>query len=236
MLYIANMASKIHGVKKLLKPIYYSYKNRIYKNRNELFKSNALTVLKAFDELMAQYNIPYSVFAGTMLGAIREKGFIKHDLDLDVTVFYSDRPLNMTDIMRSAGFKLIKYFTVDGGKHGLEETYEMDGVTLDIFYVHYDENGCTYQCDFHSEGLTSWEHAMIKYGHIGARKLAMPVSRELIRVPFEDISVNVMSNYDEWLRCRYGNDYMIPNPDFHDTGMNAYIIERWRDAVYNVFD
>ena len=230
--YVANLVSRIPGAKRLLKPLYYSYKEKVNNNRNRIFRLNAISVLRAFDAVMMDNNIAYSVFAGTMLGAVREKGFIKHDLDIDTTVFYSDRPINMIEIMQNAGFRLIKTFTIDDGSKGLEETYEMDNVTIDIFYVHYDDDGHTYQCDFHAYNeSTSFDHSMRKYGYVISRKLKMPVSRQVKRIAFESIHVNIMINYDEWLRCRYGDDYMIPNPNFTDRSDNPYIIV-WKHASY----
>ena len=138
----------------------------------------------------------------------------------------------MIEIMQNAGFRLIKTFTIDDGSKGLEETYEMDNVTIDIFYVHYDDDGHTYQCDFHAYNeSTSFDHSMRKYGYVISRKLKMPVSRQVKRIAFESIHVNIMINYDEWLRCRYGDDYMIPNPNFTDRSDNPYIIV-WKHASY----
>ena len=73
--YVANLVSRIPGAKRLLKPLYYSYKEKVNNNRNRIFRLNAISVLRAFDAVMMDNNIPYSVFAGTMLGAVREKGF-----------------------------------------------------------------------------------------------------------------------------------------------------------------
>lgn len=43
-----------------------------------------LEMLKVFDQFCREHNLHYSLYAGTLLGAIRHKGFIPWDDDLDV--------------------------------------------------------------------------------------------------------------------------------------------------------
>lgn len=47
-------------------------------------------LLKEFDRVCRQLNIPYMLFAGSMLGAVRHKGFIPWDDDLDVLMLRPD--------------------------------------------------------------------------------------------------------------------------------------------------
>ena len=48
----------------------------------------------------------YSLAFGTMLGAVREHGFIGHDLDIDVFVRIEDFNKNLIDCLKKAGFIL----------------------------------------------------------------------------------------------------------------------------------
>jgi len=49
-----------------------------------------LSMLRELDEIASRHGIPYYLAYGTALGAIREKGFIPWDLDVDVYVKYDD--------------------------------------------------------------------------------------------------------------------------------------------------
>ena len=49
-----------------------------------------LVLLQEFDRVCAQLDIPYVLFAGTMLGAVRHRGFIPWDDDLDVMMLRQD--------------------------------------------------------------------------------------------------------------------------------------------------
>lgn len=52
----------------------------------KLIQKNLLELLKEFDCVCKDHNIKYSLHAGTLLGAIREKGFIPWDDDADITM------------------------------------------------------------------------------------------------------------------------------------------------------
>lgn len=49
-----------------------------------------LQLLAEFDRVCRKLNVPYTLFAGTMLGAVRHQGFIPWDDDLDVLMLRAD--------------------------------------------------------------------------------------------------------------------------------------------------
>lgn len=216
----------VPGMKQLLLPTY----NKIGKYlTNRSFKRKGLLTLEEFDKLMTNNNINYSIFAGTLLGAIREKGPLKHDLDLDTIIFDKDYSPRIEQILLSNGFKIVRRYLVDEGRLAREETYGKHGVTIDIYYAYSDDKYPTYMCDFIGSNNCDNSISMKLYGYVSVRRLELPISYNMKRVQFGNIQVNAIDNAEEWLSLRYGKDYMIPNPNYHDKGDNPNIYE-WKEV------
>ena len=228
---LADILRHVPFLNTILKPIYHKLGRHYSNNRFMALHTNGIRVLQEFDKALAGANIPYSVYAGTLLGAIRENGILKHDFDIDTAVFAEQDYNKVRRALENSGFTLLRYFEVDNSKSGREETYCKDGVDIDIFYIYRDENGITYNCDFHPiQGTRDLYDSMRKHGRVGVRKCELPVSQCVVRAPFEDIYVNVLVNADEWLKARYGVNYMVPDPNFKDTGREKNIYE-WTSVM-----
>ena len=243
--FIARLAARVGRVgwlKAFFTPFYYIYR-RIFvipltQKRNELFRTNAINVLNDFDSCMVQNGFDYTLAFGTMLGAVREHGFIQHDLDLDVAMWIDQHSQSFRDCMLNAGFNLLHELTVDNGKSGLELTYYKDDVTIDIFFVYPAIDKYPYCCDFLAvPGSASFAHSMERFGRIIARRLQLPWTREYIRVPFANLQLPICKNADEILAFRYGPDYLIPNPKWHYTDTNQYTtVWEEKKGVANVYN
>lgn len=57
---------------------------------HEAHQRSLVGLLKEFDRICRQLDIPYVLFAGTMLGAVRHQGFIPWDDDVDVILLRED--------------------------------------------------------------------------------------------------------------------------------------------------
>lgn len=225
LLEVANVAAKIPGIKKLLKPIYYPLKKYIWRKHNKNFKDNALNLIAEFTSTLDKNKIPYTIAFGTLLGGIREKGFIKHDLDIDIAMWHDERPDNLQDILNQIGFKLSHTYSIEEGRLGLEETYIKNGVGIDIFYFYSAINKHPYCCDFLPiNNLPTPSSSMKKYGKVLARRIEMPMTRERMIIDFENLKLPAPVNAHELLAFRYGHDYMIPNPNWGITSFNDYIV------------
>ena len=67
-----------------------------------------LEILKVIDRVCAEHDIPYSLYAGTLLGAVRHQGFIPWDDDLDICMSRADynRFLKVWEQVQPEGYLL----------------------------------------------------------------------------------------------------------------------------------
>ena len=215
---IAHRFSKIPFVKTLLKPIYYPYKNWLQKKRNKMFRSYALETIKLFDDIMRSHGYKYTLGAGTLLGAIREKGFIKHDLDIDTFMWIDDFSETMIHDLETNGFRLLHTYSIEDSKYGREDTFVYkDSISIDVFYLYEMPGHYPYVCDWSAfPDCETIEESLNKHGGLLPRRVHMPVKREIVYTEFENLQLPIPINAHEVMAYRYGDDYLIPNPQYRD--------------------
>ncbi|NLO09324.1 MAG: hypothetical protein GX129_05580 [Clostridiales bacterium] len=118
-------------------------------------QSNILDCLVEFDRICRAYNIPYAIDGGTLLGAVRHKGFIPWDTDADVVILRRDYERFYMVCKSKGGLDHKRFFLQDyttdpyyrwgysrlllkGTRYvraGYEHIPAQDGVFLDIFIM-----------------------------------------------------------------------------------------------------
>ena len=226
---IAHRAAKNRIVKEILRPFYSLYQQMNRNKRNRVFRKNGLEALVQFDRCMQEKGLFYTLAFGTMLGAIREHGFINHDLDIDVSMFIEDYSDDLASYLGDYGFRLHHSFLVDDGLLGREETYLFKGVSIDIFFFYPAIDYYPYCCDFQMYNDTStFRESMKKYGRVLPRRIELPMRKERKKVSFEGVPLFVPQNAEEILSFRYGDDYMTPNPKWEVNSHDLHIVE-WKE-------
>ena len=210
----AHNVARIPFAKTLIKPFYYTYKKWLNKKRRKAYKEHALDTLADFDRCMRGNGFKYTLIFGSMLGAVREKGFIKHDLDIDVAMWKEDYSEEVQHCLEAAGFKLDHRYLIDEGESAREETYVMNNVSIDVFCINPPIDEYPYICSKWApvEGCATKQESMKKYGYITGKRLEMPISKQFIDVPFENLMLPVANNAKEVLAFYYGEDFMNPDP------------------------
>lgn len=132
-------------------------------------QEEAFRVLKEFDRICRKHNLKYSLSCGTMLGAVRHKGFIPWDDDVDVVMTIDDY-IKFEEIVDSeigedfhyTDNKREKYYMRSYAKlrsnrlFGLEENSKHlpihHGVWVDIFCAHHMPSDPQLQLEQFNEG------------------------------------------------------------------------------------
>ncbi|WP_288279423.1 LicD family protein [uncultured Prevotella sp.] len=83
----------------------------IFEGIKPIDKEIANENLKLLKEVCDRNGLQFLLFFGTLLGAVREHGFITHDEDIDLVMMKSDMPafLAMLFELREVGFELARY-------------------------------------------------------------------------------------------------------------------------------
>ena len=190
------------------------YKKEEKKQNKALHKYGWKICLKV-EELLKEYR--HSVFFGTLLGFIRDKGFIAHDADIDYAII-NDTPEweDFHNKLKEYGFKFNRAFVVDGKK--IEATYSYKGVNIDFFILSGD---CELKCN------AFYRLSDVAYKYIteySIKQQTCPVIREFENYLINNVSVKIPKNYNEILNCLYGADWRIPNRNWSDSDV-SYILK-----------
>ena len=199
--------------------------------RNTTFRKNALEVLFSFDKCMVENGYNYCLIFGTLLGAIREKGFITHDFDIDVAIPIKERTPDLQKKLEYNGFKLSHRFRIEDGDLGCEETYihKKTGVSIDVFFICPAIDTYPYVCCWnYGNGCASYRETMKRYGGVVPRRIELPFDGNLERVKFESIHVNIPQNAHLISEFSYGPNYLIPDPNYVAPTEHRYI---WNEKL-----
>lgn len=153
-------------------------------------RENSRLNLLDFKRIMDKYNIFFALTAGTVLGAVRDKNFILHDEDIDLAFFSKDkqRVIDTLPELQKLGFDVIRY----NRRHVISIMRHGDYIDLCFFEKinksEYDCDGCMM--------LSQFMENTIKYKFIG----------EYFYVP---------QDYEGYLTCEYGENWMTPRYDFN---------------------
>lgn len=194
-----------------------SFWHKIYIDPRRRAKRRRLGVrlLEEIDLAMKQHDKPYTLTFGTLLGAIREKGFIPHDTDVDIAVWADEDYSEVFKTLESRGFELKREIIVDNGEFGLEYTYRYHGFYVDFFFMYPMGDGSYYGTEFRDHpGCNNWGESIREKGGLHVFRIFLPMSKELERVPFEKSSFMVTKDALGFVEGYYGPNWRIPDPTF----------------------
>lgn len=176
-------------------------------------------MMKDIDELLMFHHIPYYINRGTLLGAVRHKGFIPwdEDLDIDVDVYYEQKLLSLMPYLKLLGYGIVPMWF--GYKVYLLTGQEITGKSyrfpfLDIFLTKMKNNKIFYARTSHvgQWGRREGEPIFIKQEELYPRK----------RYTFGLLQILGPHDPLPFLTCLYGSDWDRVAAYWYD-----HQIEKW---------
>lgn len=195
------------------------------RRRRKMFKWG-LPMMDAIDKAMKDNGVPYTLVYGTLLGAVREKGFIKHDCDVDMALWADEDYSKAFAQLEAMGFTRKRSITVDDGRLGHEETFKYHSASVDFFFFYPDGEGKYYGTSFQNQdGCSNWKESIAKAGGLRVYKLPLPMSKETEDTAFEDRTYQVTKDAMNFIVAHYGPGWKVPDPTFvyPRKGENEYI-------------
>lgn len=219
----------------LLDPVLALRSKHLAKKRRNLFVKNRLSILGEFDALLTSNGISYSLAFGTLLGAVREKGFIPHDEDIDVAIWKDTNYIEIERVLTKNGFSLIRRTETDNGNFSREDTYMKKGVLIDVFtFYPYDDKNSYTTVYIPFPDCKTFNDSMVKHGGVMPVQLILPFSKETERIPFENIMLPAINNREDFIEAKYGKNWRIPTTDYEYTDMGEGIRKNREDKVTKV--
>lgn len=193
--------------------IIYPALNKVYRlysvpTRRRNMKRNGYRVLDEVYEISLKNNLNCFAVFGSLLGCIREGGFIPHDCDLDFGVLPGTTPSKLVNIfVEQYNFKFLHAFSYHG--EVTEVTLQRWGVPMDfIFYKEDDtKSWCTVYHWSPDAGYTDARQNSVK--NVNQARVT-----DLRTLTVHGARVFVPENYEEFLCSEFGAGWRIPDPTF----------------------
>ena len=168
--------------------------------RATLLQKNGMKSLKEIVNLLGQHKIFYWIDAGTLLGIVRDKKFIKKDTDIDIAVVL-ENPDVLYEILLENEYNIWYYYHNNQGEKRLIRA-EKHGVGIDfeIFYknqkYYYD---APRELPPEVDALESGQKAVLRFQFDSE-----VIEQQTTRI-FNGISLKIPENYDIYFDVYYTN-------------------------------
>jgi len=206
---IANKYRHSKWAIRLLGPVWLPIK---YRKKRQNYKNHAMETLLHAKTCLDNAGLFFWIDFGTLLGAYREKDFIKHDMDIDISMFANNIEA-AKKAMTQGGFKLTKTFEILGDPTGVEQTYTYKGVSIDIFF-YIEESDLMYCSAFYWQKEDDYLFGGAREASV--RKWFCP-NTGFAPMTFKGHEFNAPKDIVKYLTVNYGPNFMKPDKKFDYT-------------------
>lgn len=191
------------------------HKYYIDPRRRRKLHRHGVEALQLLDRAMTEAGRPYTLAYGTLLGAVREHGFIAHDCDIDIALWADEDYSPVWEKLKGSGFRLTRQILVDGGEYAREDSWKYKSISIDFLYFFPDEGDIWQRSEFRNQdGCSTWKESIAKAGGLKVLQVHLPLSKETEYVPFESIEEPVTKSALAFIEEYYGKNWRTPDPGF----------------------
>lgn len=216
---IARKYSKNQICILFFRPIFRLVHEQQKKKQIQDFHNYGMELLSKISSISKKNDLLFWLEFGTLLGAVRDHDFIKHDFDIDLGVMFKDQE-KFHKLLSEEGFELVREFILYDNNQisGLERTYSYKSVLVDIFFYHIISDNEIFTNSFTPILNNSSYNAKAE-----VKGITMPYDG-FEEILFKGLKVNIPRNTDQYLKKLYGENYMIPDPHFNYKNVMTNII------------
>ncbi len=168
------------------------------KRRSQAIAKHGFEALKKFHQICINNNISYWLYAGTLLGMIRDKDLIHSDTDIDIGMWQSDEVrIKLEEVLHEHDYKKLYEFSVSGNIR--EQRFEYKGVGIDIYYFRHEG-------DFSYASVFNTKDNKLYLIHERYRKSAFD---KITNINVNDVTLSIPQDYIHILEQLYG-DWQTP--------------------------
>lgn len=165
--------------------------------------------IRAVENALQSSDALYYVYAGTLLGLIRNGKFISWDFDIDYAVVITPEFTwnKLEKLMNESGFRKTREFIYKDEVR--EQSYAIGELNIDFFGQFYEEE--------HMIQYSFEYRADCKYKNDNERSVYLVTLPKVVgtkKVWLGNTAVSVPENSEEILAAIYNDDWRIPNPNW----------------------
>ena len=192
-------------------PLHWAYRLYSVPHRKRMLKKHGKEVLAHLAEIIERHQIPAFAAYGTLLGFVREHGFLAHDDDIDLGILpgeWTPKRLLKLLLEEEPGFSFLFAFSYNGQVTELKLQY--GGIPIDFFF--YEDDG--------EKFFAGSYHYFpdVKYpapNANSAQRVVEPRITGLDKIRVFDIDFPVPANTEYVLEHLYGN-WRVPDANWND--------------------
>lgn len=224
--YLAPLAVKLGLYKRIVKIDTYFKQKKAARS----FQRYGLETLQKADEALSSVGGHLTLYFGTLLGAIREKGFIPYDYDLDVALPIEERPDDIVELMARYGFKHdCQQYIKETGRI-IFDRFVYHGTQIDFDYIFSDrDDGKMYTYIVRRHETKEWREANATDGFPCD---IWPLEKcGFERADFLGLKLYIPEKSHQWMKDIYGETYMTPIKSW-DAKNQKTVMEHSRERAY----